>query len=96
MQLVSARQNPGREPDSVPADVRATTLAKAPDSVRGHPYPQELPKTQTTSPQTALFIVFGEVVCVLGAKSFSQAARRGKLRHARVRHAGDTPPERFA
>lgn len=45
------------------------------------------------TPNSPLLPFFAEVVCVLGATPVRQPVGRGELRHAGVRHAGDTPTE---
>ena len=69
----------------------------APDNVREQPIPpgtaQDADHFVTSSP---LAVFFTELVCTFGAAAFRQAPRRGELRHPRLRHAGDTPMQRFA
>ena len=48
------------------------------------------------TPNSPFSLLFGEAVCILGATPVRQPAGRGELRHARVRHAGDTPQKGFA
>ena len=56
--------------------------------------------TQTHSAKTAWFQRFHPMGLHFGGHTTTNrghaAANRGELRHARVRHAGDTPTERFA
>ena len=59
-------------------------------------YPPSCPKRRQPHPKQPYFAVFAEVVCVLGATPVRQPAGRGESRHARVRHAGDTPTQRLA
>ena len=59
-----------------------------------------MPETQTTSPTTAYFQHFHRVVLWFGhsisARCRFSSTDRGELRHPRLRHAGDTPPEQLA
>ena len=70
---------------------------QAPDNAREQSIPPETAQHAdhfvTSSPLSAFFT---ELVCTFGAAAFRQAPRRGELRHPRLRHAGDTPPEGFA
>ena len=55
------------------------------------------PKTQTTSPETVLFHRFSARWSAFWAPRPSDSLRGGgELRHARVRHAGDTPTQHLA
>ena len=69
----------------VVADVYASSL-----------YPRVAQNADRLTPNSPISPFFAEVVCVLGATPVRQPAGRGELRHARVRHAGDTPTQRLA
>ena len=66
----------------------------------GHLAGADSPKTQTTSPLVARCQRFSPRWSAIwaphGHKSWTCATNRGELRHARVRHAGETPQKGFA